>query len=80
LKGDIVVVQGIIDMIIKTPGGLIIIDFKTDNVTTDSVQERSETYRKQISLYATAASKILNQKTTSKHLYFLRPGISIEIP
>jgi ATP-dependent helicase/nuclease subunit A len=78
-KGEIIVVQGIIDMIIKTPEGLMIIDFKTDNVTSDSVEERAKIYHKQINLYATAASKILNKKASSKHLYFLRPGISMEI-
>lgn len=78
-KGEIIVVQGIIDMIVDTPEGLVIIDFKTDNVTASGVEERSKIYHKQINLYAIAASEILNKKVTSKHLYFLRPEISKEI-
>jgi len=75
-KGEIIVVQGIIDMVVETPQGLVIIDFKTDNVTAAGVAERSNIYQKQIDLYATAASEILKKKVTSKHLYFLRPGVA----
>ncbi|GAI92516.1 unnamed protein product, partial [marine sediment metagenome] len=31
---EVIIVQGIIDMLVRTPQGLVIIDFKTDNVTS----------------------------------------------
>ena len=76
---DTIIVQGIIDMLIQTPDGLVIIDFKTDKVTSKKVNERSELYRGQIELYARAAESILKTKTISKWLYFLTPQISIEV-
>ncbi len=79
-KGDeTIVVQGIIDMLIKTPDGLIVIDFKTDKVTTEQIPERAELYRRQLELYAKAASAILKSKILSKWLYFLKPGCEAEV-
>ena len=81
-QGETVIVQGIIDMIVKTPAGLVIIDFKTDDVTKDSAARYAErrSYDKQLRLYAAAASSILKQKVKESRLYFLKPGISIDVP
>jgi len=39
---ELIIVQGIIDMLIQTPEGLAVIDFKTDNITAEEVAERAE--------------------------------------
>ena len=66
-------------MLIQTPDGLIIIDFKTDRVTGEQVYKRAEIYRGQLELYGRAAESILKMKTISKWLYFLTPELSIEV-
>jgi ATP-dependent helicase/nuclease subunit A len=76
---EIVVVQGIIDMLIKTPQGLIIIDFKTDDVTAKKAPERAELYRRQLALYGRAVETILKAKTIAKWLYFLKPTCTVEV-
>jgi len=76
---DTIIVQGIIDMLIRTPQGLVIIDFKTDNITPGQVRERAELYRQQLNLYSRAASAILKDKLLSKWLYFLTPATEFEI-
>ncbi|MDD5327690.1 MAG: helicase-exonuclease AddAB subunit AddA [Phycisphaerae bacterium] len=76
---EIVVVQGIIDLLIKTPNGLLVIDFKTDDVTAKKAPERAEIYREQLNLYGRAAGAILKTKTIGKWLYFLRPGCAVEV-
>jgi len=76
---ETIIVQGIIDMIIPTPQGLIVIDFKTDRVNADQVRERAENYRRPLQLYARAASTILRTETSSKWLYFLTPGCSVQV-
>jgi len=78
-SGDTIVVQGIIDMLIQTPQGLIVIDFKTDNITAGQVTQRAELYRAQLNLYAKAASAILKTPTAGKSLYFLAPHRVVEI-
>jgi ATP-dependent helicase/nuclease subunit A len=76
---DSIIIQGIIDLLIQTPKGLVIVDFKTDNVPADKVSQRAELYRRQLDLYAQAASAITGQKTLSKWLYFLGPAREVEI-
>jgi ATP-dependent helicase/nuclease subunit A len=76
---EVVIVQGIIDMVVRTPEGLLIIDFKTDNISAGEVSERAELYRKQLELYGRAAGAILKTKVLSKWLYFLTPNCAIEV-
>jgi ATP-dependent helicase/nuclease subunit A len=59
---EVVIVQGIIDMLIQTPKGLIVIDFKTDDISASQVASRAELYRQQLELYARAASAILKSE------------------
>ena len=78
-EGDIVIVQGIIDMIVPSTKGLLIIDFKTDRVSAGNAQTRAENYRRQLELYAQAAEKILKTNVAGKYVYFLNQHLSIEI-
>jgi ATP-dependent helicase/nuclease subunit A len=76
---DTIIVQGIIDVLVKTPDGLLVIDFKTDRITAEEVSERAELYRRQLELYSKAAESILKVKLLGKWLYFLTPGCEVEI-
>lgn len=74
-----VVVQGVIDMVIPTADGLIIIDFKTDNVNAGNLDQRAKSYYKQLRLYAKAASAILKKDIAGTWLYFLKPGCAVNV-
>lgn len=76
---DFTVVQGLIDVLVRTPGGLIVIDFKTDRVSGEGVQRRAEAYRGQVELYARAAREILNHPVLEKWLYFLTPRQAVRL-
>ncbi len=76
---ETIIVQGIIDMLVRTPNGLVIIDFKTDRVTAGQVAERAGLYRTQLALYARAASAVLKSECIAKWLYFLTPRVSKEV-
>jgi ATP-dependent helicase/nuclease subunit A len=76
---DTIIIQGIIDMLIKTPEGLVVIDFKTDRIAADEVPQRAELYRPQLDYYALAASAILKQKLIAEWLYFLKPNREFKI-
>ena len=76
---DFIIVQGIIDMLIHTPEGLVVIDFKTDRVTSQHVSARAELYKGQLDLYGRAAQAILKTKTIAKWLYFLTRQIAFEV-
>jgi len=73
VDAEVQVVQGIIDMLVQTPGGLVIIDFKTDNISEKDLARRAESYQQEIELYAQAVAAILKKPVQSKWLYFLSP-------
>lgn len=76
---EIIVVQGIIDMLIQTPQGLVVIDFKTDDITAKKAPERAVLYHEQLTLYGRAAETILKTKLLARWLYFLKPAFAIEV-
>jgi ATP-dependent helicase/nuclease subunit A len=76
---DTIVVQGIIDMLIRTPGGLAVIDFKTDRVPAEQVAQRAEFYHRQLELYSRAACAILKAELAGTWLYFLNLRLSVAV-
>ena len=76
---DSIVVQGIIDMLIETAEGLIVVDFKTDQVSPGKIEERAEHYAGQVGLYARAAEVILKKPVLHEWLYFLAARRPFEI-
>ncbi len=76
---EIVVVQGIIDMLVQTPEGLVVIDFKSDRVSGEQIARRAEAYRGQLDLYGRAAGDILGTPVRQKWLYFLAPRASVAV-
>jgi ATP-dependent helicase/nuclease subunit A len=77
--GEFIVVQGVIDMLVQTPQGLIVIDFKTDRVSGSDIAARAAVYRGQVDLYASAATAILKDKVLAKWLYFLAPRQAVQV-
>jgi ATP-dependent helicase/nuclease subunit A len=78
-RDEIIVVQGIIDLLVRTAEGLVVIDFKTDRITAEQVSERAGFYRRQLELYSRAASAILKAKPAAGYLYFLTCGVCVEV-
>ncbi|MDO8301721.1 MAG: 3'-5' exonuclease, partial [Sedimentisphaerales bacterium] len=74
-----VIVQGIIDLLLETPDGLIVIDFKTDHISAAQTQSRAAVYAPQMNLYALAAHAVLKKTVKAKYLYFLTTACAIEI-
>ena len=78
-SGEFIVVQGVIDALVQTPQGLIVIDFKTDRVGRSDIAARAETYRGQVDLYARAAAAILRDRVLAKWLYFTAPRQAVQV-
>lgn len=70
---DVVLLRGMIDIMLPGDDGLEIIDYKTDSITADQVQERTEQYRMQLELYAQAVADIWRMPVKAKWLVFLTP-------
>jgi ATP-dependent helicase/nuclease subunit A len=74
-----VIVQGVVDLLIETPDELIVVDFKTDNISPNQTERRSEKYKTQLELYASAARTVMGKKCESKYLYFINPARLIDV-
>jgi ATP-dependent helicase/nuclease subunit A len=76
---ELIIIQGIIDLLIQTRDGLVVVDFKTDHISGEQSAQCAELYKPQLKLYARAAAAILGDKVLGKWLYFLTPGCAIEV-
>jgi len=71
LEQEFVVVQGVADLAVVSPSEIWLIDFKTDAVAKDELNERVNLYEPQLRLYARALSRIYRRPVTGCWLYFL---------
>lgn len=76
---DQVLLQGVVDLFAETGDGILIVDFKTDYVTEETIGEKVEHYRTQVEVYSKALEQILSKKVHRKVLYFFRTGEAIEV-
>ncbi len=68
--------QGFIDCLYRDPaGGWRIIDYKTNNITAQTLEQEAAKYEMQMLVYALAAEKILKKPPAELALCFLRPGL-----
>ena len=70
--------EGRIDLLFEEDGGLVIVDFKTDDVSPKEVDARSETYRNQALVYAWSAQTASRMPVREVILLFARPDPAIE--
>ncbi|HHY12067.1 MAG TPA: hypothetical protein GX529_05490, partial [Firmicutes bacterium] len=76
---DSVLVQGVIDVIVETDDGLLILDYKTDSLTLQQLPQAVKRYTPQVALYACAAEKILQIPVKHTSIVFLTPGKEIVV-
>ena len=69
-----VLLQGVIDCLIDTPEGYVILDFKTDRVSENGITARAEQYRPQLEAYALAVHEIFGRPVKQCVLYFFHTG------
>ncbi|WP_017472397.1 helicase-exonuclease AddAB subunit AddA [Amphibacillus jilinensis] len=77
-------VQGIIDLLIETEHGWIIIDYKTDRIPDyNNQQKRDEIltsrYQTQIDLYTRAIETVLNITIKERYLYFFEQALVLQV-
>ena len=77
--GEKVMLQGVVDLFAETAEGLTVVDFKTDYVTDQTLVEKVEHYRPQITAYSMALERILERPVVRRVLYFFRTGQAIEL-
>ena len=74
---ELVVVQGIIDAYMEEEGELVVVDYKTDKVS--SVRILLERYKEQLDYYGRALEQMTGKKVKEKILYSLTMQREIEL-
>ncbi len=72
-------VQGVIDCLLDEGDGLVLIDYKTDQVYGRGVEQLVENYQGQLNLYAHALEVILKRPVKEKYLYLFAVGKAVRI-
>jgi ATP-dependent helicase/nuclease subunit A len=67
-----ILLQGVVDCALVEEDGIILIDFKTDYVTEETVDTVSSSYRQQVQTYADALHRIYEKNVKEAYLYFFR--------
>ena len=70
LKGEQVLLQGVVDCALIEDDGITVVDFKTDAVREENLDSRVEMYRQQIAVYADAMERIYERPVKERLLYF----------
>ncbi len=75
-SGQLVLVQGIIDLYFEEPDGLVLLDYKTDAVR--EAQQLLDRYQTQMDLYAQALTAATGRPVKEKLIYSFRLGQLIQ--
>ena len=65
-----VLLQGVVDAFFETDEGVVVVDFKTDRVTPDTVAARAEEYRPQLDAYSRSLTAITGKPVAKRILWF----------
>ena len=79
LENELVVVQGVADLVVLLPEEIWLVDFKTDDLDAGEVPARTKIYTPQLRLYARALAKIYSLPVSGCWLHFLSPNRSVPI-
>lgn len=79
VSGDELLLQGVVDLYAQVEGGILVVDFKTDYVTEETMRARAEEYRPQLRAYSEALERILEKPVIRRVLYFFRGGAGVEV-
>ena len=76
---DIVMVRGIVDCLFDSGAGWEVLDYKTDRVSGDELQERAALYAGQLRIYAQAVEAVWQRRPTKLWLAFLDAREMVEV-
>ena len=76
-SGELLIVQGIIDLFFEEDGEIVLLDYKTDRVRTE--EELTGRYRIQLEYYQEALEKSLGKHVKEKLIYSFALGKEIRV-
>jgi ATP-dependent helicase/nuclease subunit A len=77
-ENEYIQVQGIIDCFFEEEDGLVLIDYKTDYVERERIEEVKNKYKVQIEMYSKALETITGKRVKEKYIYLFFNDITIK--
>ena len=78
-KDEKILFQGVVDCALIEDDGIIVLDFKTDYVTEETLERIVQQYRSQVTSYAQALSRIYGMPVKAAKLYFFGLGCFVDV-
>jgi ATP-dependent helicase/nuclease subunit A len=69
------VTEGYIDLLFEEPDGLVLVDYKTEDVQPLFVSSTADSHRPQLEIYREAIRQFAGRNPKEVALYFVRPGM-----
>jgi ATP-dependent helicase/nuclease subunit A len=79
LADEFVVVQGVADLVVLLPDEIWLVDFKTDEIYSNGLADKTKIYAPQLKLYASALAKIYLRPVTNCWLHFLSAQKTVDV-
>ena len=77
LEGEQILLQGVVDCALMEEDGITVVDFKTDRVKPDNLDQTVERYRSQVGAYAKALERIYGLPVKESILWFFHLGTQV---
>jgi ATP-dependent exoDNAse (exonuclease V) beta subunit len=78
-SGEKVIIQGVIDCLVDEGDGFLLLDYKTDILTSEQMETALDLYRVQLNLYARAVEDILGRHVKEKYLYLFHLDQALQV-
>ena len=79
VEGEQVLLQGVVDGWYETPEGIVVVDFKSDQVREETVRSRAEEYRPQLAAYSRALGELTGRPIARRVLWFFALDRAVEV-
>jgi ATP-dependent exoDNAse (exonuclease V) beta subunit len=76
---DELIVTGKIDLWFEDSRGVVIVDYKTDDVSAEEAEAKAHDYQVQLGIYGLALGKALSRAVTELWIHFLRPNVAVPV-
>jgi ATP-dependent exoDNAse (exonuclease V) beta subunit len=73
------VTEGYIDLLFEEDQGLVLVDYKTDNVGAKEVDAAVAAHRSQLEAYRQAIRRVVGREPRETWLYLVRPGVARQV-
>ena len=79
ITNEKILLQGVVDCALVEDDGIVILDFKTDRISEETLSQTVQKYKSQVCAYANALTRIYNKPVKAAMLYFFELNRFVEV-